>query len=290
MGAAIPQTEPIVIDGKLVAQRVRQEVAEGVERLVSVSGMRPGLATILVGDDPASEVYVRNKRKACTAAGMQDLHHRLPDTATHVEVGRLIDELAADHQVSGILLQLPLPPHLDSATLVERIPAAKDVDGLTVANAGLLAQGRPGLTPCTPTGVIRLLDEYGVPLAGARAVVVGRSALVGRPMAALLTQRDATVTLCHSRTRDLEQRCREADVLVVASGQRGLVQADWLRPGAVVIDVGIHRTENGLTGDVAPGAAVEAEAAMVTPVPGGVGPMTIAMLMRNTLQAARAQG
>jgi methylenetetrahydrofolate dehydrogenase (NADP+) / methenyltetrahydrofolate cyclohydrolase len=284
MKTATASSAPAIIDGKAIAAKVRAEVAHGVKELEATRSVRPGLATILVGDDPASEVYVRNKRKACVAAGMVDFHHHLRSTATQDEITSLIDALAEDAAVSGILLQLPLPGHLDGTSLIERIPPGKDVDGLTTVSAGLLARGRPGLTPCTPTGVIRLLDEHRVPLSGARAVVVGRSTLVGRPMAALLTQRDATVTLCHSRTVDLPERCREADVLVVASGQRGLVQEDWVKPGAVVIDVGIHRTESGLTGDVAPGVA--ARAAMVTPVPGGVGPMTIAMLLMNTLAAA----
>ncbi|MCZ4535934.1 bifunctional methylenetetrahydrofolate dehydrogenase/methenyltetrahydrofolate cyclohydrolase FolD [Gordonia terrae] len=278
------EVEQVVIDGKAIAAQVRAEVAEGVAAFVERHGRRPGLATVLVGSDPASEVYVRNKRRACVAAGMADHHHRVDEDATQDEVEALVDALAADDSVSGILLQLPLPAHLDSVALVERIPADKDVDGLTAVNAGLIAQGRPGLVPCTPGGVIRLLDQHQVELSGARAVVIGRSILVGRPMAALLTQRDATVTLCHSRTVDLAARCREADILVVASGQRALVQSNWVRPGAVVIDVGIHRTDDGLAGDVAPGAAVQA--ALVTPVPGGVGPMTIAMLLSNTLLAA----
>jgi methylenetetrahydrofolate dehydrogenase (NADP+)/methenyltetrahydrofolate cyclohydrolase len=243
---------------------------------------------VLIGDDPASEVYVRNKRRLSVGAGMQDLHRHLPADADQATVAALVDELAADPAVSGILLQLPLPPHLDSDALIARIPATKDVDGLTTANAGLLAQGRPGLRPCTPAGVMALLDEYEVPLSGAEAVVVGRSVLVGKPMAQLLLARNATVTVCHSRTRDLPEVCRRADVLVVAAGIPGLVGGDAVRPGATVIDVGIHRGEDGLRGDV-DAAAVAEVAGALTPVPGGVGPMTIAMLLANTLTAARAQ-
>lgn len=277
-----------LIDGTAVARRVREEVGRGVEALVAAGGVAPGLATVLIGDDPASEVYVRNKRRLSVGAGMQDLHRHLPADADQATVAALVDELAADPAVSGILLQLPLPKHLDSDALIARIPAAKDVDGLTTANAGLLAQGRPGLRPCTPAGVMTLLDEYEVPLSGAEAVVVGRSVLVGKPMAQLLLARNATVTVCHSRTRDLAEVCRRADVLVVAAGIPGLVGGDGIRPGATVIDVGIHRGEDGLHGDV-DAAAVAEVAGALTPVPGGVGPMTIAMLLANTLTAARAQ-
>jgi methylenetetrahydrofolate dehydrogenase (NADP+)/methenyltetrahydrofolate cyclohydrolase len=277
-----------VIDGTAVARRVREEVARGVEKLVAGGGTAPGLATVLIGDDPASEVYVRNKRRLCVAAGMQDLHRHLPGDVDQASVAALLDELAADPAVSGILLQLPTPGHLDSDALIARIPAEKDVDGLTTANAGLLAQGRPGLRPCTPAGVLTLLDEYDVPLSGAEAVVVGRSVLVGKPMAQLLLARNATVTIAHSRTRDLAEVCRRADVLVVAAGIPGLVGADAVKPGATVIDVGIHRGENGLRGDVEFDAVAEVAGA-ITPVPGGVGPMTIAMLLANTLTAATVQ-
>jgi methylenetetrahydrofolate dehydrogenase (NADP+)/methenyltetrahydrofolate cyclohydrolase len=276
------------IDGTAVARKVREEVAKGVEQLVAAGGTAPGLATVLIGDDPASEVYVRNKRKLSAAAGMQDLHRHLPGDVDQDTAAALIDELAADPAVSGILLQLPTPKHLDSEALLARIPAEKDVDGLTTTNAGLLAQGRPGLRPCTPSGVMVLLDEYDVPLQGAEAVVVGRSVLVGKPMAQLLLERNATVTTCHSRTRDLAEVCRRADVLVVAAGIPGLVGADAVKPGATVIDVGIHRGEHGLHGDVDTAAVAEV-AGKITPVPGGVGPMTIAMLLANTLAAAKAQ-
>jgi methylenetetrahydrofolate dehydrogenase (NADP+)/methenyltetrahydrofolate cyclohydrolase len=277
-----------LIDGTAVARRVREDVARGVEKLVADGGTAPGLATVLIGDDPASEVYVRNKRRLCVEAGMQDLHRHLPGDVDQAAAAALVDELAADPAVSGILLQLPTPKHLDSDALIARIPAEKDVDGLTTANAGLLAQGRPGLRPCTPAGVLTLLDEYDVPLSGAEAVVVGRSVLVGKPMAQLLLGRNATVTICHSRTRDLAEVCRRADVLVVAAGIPGIVGADAVKPGATVIDVGIHRGDTGLRGDVEFDEVAEVAGA-ITPVPGGVGPMTIAMLLANTLTAARVQ-
>jgi methylenetetrahydrofolate dehydrogenase (NADP+)/methenyltetrahydrofolate cyclohydrolase len=277
-----------LIDGTAVARRVREDVAKGVEKLLAAGGTAPGLATVLIGDDPASEVYVRNKRRLSAAAGMNDLHRHLPGDVDQATAAALIDELAADPAVSGILLQLPTPPQLDSEALLARIPAEKDVDGLTTVNAGLLAQGRPGLRPCTPSGVIVLLDQYDVPLQGAEAVVVGRSVLVGKPMAQLLLERNATVTVCHSRTRDLPAVCRRADVLVVAAGIPGLIGADAVKPGATVIDVGIHRSEDGLRGDVDTAAVAEV-AGKITPVPGGVGPMTIAMLLANTLTAAKVQ-
>jgi methylenetetrahydrofolate dehydrogenase (NADP+)/methenyltetrahydrofolate cyclohydrolase len=276
-----------IIDGTSVAHRVRAETAAGVAELVAQGGRAPGLATVLIGDDPASEVYVRNKRRACVAAGMRDFHRRFPGSVTQEQVERTLVELAEDPEVSGILLQLPVHG-LDVDALLARIPFDKDVDGLTVENAGRLAQGRPGLRPCTPAGVVRLLDEYEVPLAGAEVVVVGRSVLVGKPMAQLLLGRDATVTMCHSRTEDLTGTCRRADVLVVAAGVPGLLGGAAVRPGAVVVDVGIHRGDEGLHGDVRFGEVSEV-AGLVTPVPGGVGPMTIAMLLANTLEAARLQ-
>ncbi|SOD98398.1 bifunctional methylenetetrahydrofolate dehydrogenase/methenyltetrahydrofolate cyclohydrolase FolD [Blastococcus haudaquaticus] len=277
-----------LIDGTAVARKVREDVGRGVEELVAGGGVAPGLATVLIGDDPASEVYVRNKRRLSVQAGMQDLHRHLPGDVDQATAAALVDELAADPAVSGILLQLPTPEHLDSDALIARIPPDKDVDGLTTSNAGLLAQGRPGLRPCTPAGVMTLLEEYDVPLSGAEAVVVGRSVLVGKPMAQLLLAQNATVTICHSRTRDLAEVCRRADVLVVAAGIPGIVGADAVKPGATVIDVGIHRGENGLRGDVEFDEVAEVAGA-ITPVPGGVGPMTIAMLLANTLTAARAQ-
>lgn len=277
-----------LIDGKAVAAKVRKQVAAGVAEIVGRCGSAPGLATILVGEDPASEVYVRNKRRACVATGMVDLHRRLPFSVTQRELEAVLAALAEDPQVSGILLQLPLPDHLDVDALLDLIPPEKDVDGLTAANAGRLGQGRPRLRPCTPAGIERLLDEYEVPLSGAKAVVIGRSVLVGRPMAQLLVARDATVVLCHSRTRDMVVEARQADVLVVAAGVPGLIGREAVRPGATVIDVGIHRDGDGLRGDVQ-FSQVREVAGLLTPVPGGVGPMTIAMLLENTLQAARQQ-
>jgi methylenetetrahydrofolate dehydrogenase (NADP+)/methenyltetrahydrofolate cyclohydrolase len=278
----------MLIDGTVIARHVRDDVAKGVAELVATGRAAPGLATVLIGDDPASEVYVRHKRRACAAAGMTDLHRHLPADVTQDEAATLIDELAADPTVSGILLQLPTPAHLDPESLLSRIPADKDVDGLTVASVGLLAQGRPGLRPCTPSGVMVLMDEHDVPLEGTEVVVVGRSILVGKPMAQLLLERNATVTICHSRTRDLAAVCRHADVLVVAAGIPDVIGPDAVKPGATVIDVGIHRGESGLRGDVDTAAVAEI-AGKITPVPGGVGPMTIAMLLANTLQAAWTQ-
>jgi methylenetetrahydrofolate dehydrogenase (NADP+)/methenyltetrahydrofolate cyclohydrolase len=277
-----------LMDGKALARQVRDEVAAGTAEFTERTGTVPGLATVLIGHDPASEVYVRNKRRACVEAGMRDLHRQLPEDVSQTEAADLVDALAEDPAVAGILVQLPAPAHLDTEQLLARIPAGKDVDGLTTANAGLLAQGRPGLRPCTPSGVMRLLDAYDVQLSGAEAVVVGRSVLVGKPMAQLLLERNATVTTCHSRTRDLAEVCRRADVLVVAAGVPGIVAAEAIRPGATVIDVGIHRGSDGLRGDVEFDKAVEV-AGLLTPVPGGVGPMTIAMLLANTLDAAREQ-
>ena len=270
-----------VIDGRAVARRVRADVARRVGDLA----VSPGLATVLVGDDPASAVYVNSKRKQCVEAGIRDLHQHLPGDIAQEKLEAVVDDLNADPEVTGILVQLPLPDHIDPARVVNRVDPAKDVDGLTEISAGRLAQGRSGLRPCTPSGVIELLDAYAVPLEGAEAVVIGRSELVGRPQAQLLLQRNATVTVCHSRTRDLEAICRRADILVAAAGIRHLVGAEAVKPGATVIDVGIHRTEDGLRGDVDQDA-VRPVAGALTPVPGGVGPMTIAMLLRNTLQAA----
>jgi methylenetetrahydrofolate dehydrogenase (NADP+) / methenyltetrahydrofolate cyclohydrolase len=270
-----------VIDGRAVARTVRADVARRVGDLA----VSPGLATVLVGDDPASGVYVNSKRKQCVEAGMRDLHQHLPGDIAQEKLEAVVDDLNADPEVTGILVQLPLPDHIDPARVVNRVDPGKDVDGLTEISAGRLAQGRSGLRPCTPSGVIELLDAYAVPIEGAEAVVVGRSELVGRPQVQLLLQRNATVTVCHSRTRDLEAVCRRADILVAAAGIRHLVGAEAVKPGATVIDVGIHRTEDGLRGDVDQDA-VRPVAGALTPVPGGVGPMTIAMLLRNTLQAA----
>ena len=277
-----------IIDGKAIAQQVRAEVAEEVTAWVNAGNEAPGLATVLVGDDPASAVYIGGKQKASAEVGIAGFDHRLAADTPQDDVERLLGELNDDPRVSGILLQLPTPPHIDGGAMSELIRPEKDVDGLTPISAGLLAKGRPGLRPCTPAGVMELLRRHDVALEGAEAVVVGRSDLVGKPLSALLLAANATVTMCHSRTHDLAEVCRRADVLVAAVGRPRLVQGDWVKEGAVVIDVGIHRTEDGLVGDVdfAPAAA---RARLITPVPGGVGPMTIAMLLRNTLQAARAQ-
>jgi methylenetetrahydrofolate dehydrogenase (NADP+)/methenyltetrahydrofolate cyclohydrolase len=271
----------VVIDGKAIAASVRAEVAAQI----ASSGLSAGLATVLVGEDPASEIYVRNKIRACEEVGIASIHHSLPAGAAQDEVAALIGELNDRGDVSGILLQLPVPDQLDGPALTALISPDKDVDGLTPVSAGRLLQNRPGLRPCTPAGCIELLDRYDVELSGADAVVVGRSDLVGRPVAQLLLHRNATVTVCHSRTRDLAAQCRRADVLIAAVGRPELVRGDWVKPGAAVIDVGINRTPDGLLGDVEYAAAAQ-RAAYITPVPGGVGPMTIAMLLRNTLIAA----
>jgi methylenetetrahydrofolate dehydrogenase (NADP+) / methenyltetrahydrofolate cyclohydrolase len=276
-----------IIDGKAVAQAVRNEVREEVAAWVAAGNEAPGLATVLVGDDPGSAIYVSGKQKASAEVGIRGFDHRLPQDAEHREVSKLLDELNEDPAVSGILLQLPTPPQVDGGALSERIWPSKDVDGLTPISAGLLAKGRPGLRPCTPNGVMELLRRYDVSLEGAEAVVVGRSDLVGKPMSALLLGANATVTTCHSRTRDLPEVCRRADVLVAAVGIPELVRGDWVKEGAVVIDVGINRTDDGLKGDVEFAGAGE-RARLITPVPGGVGPMTIAMLLRNTMTAAKA--
>ena len=275
-----------IIDGKAVAAKVREEVRREVEALER----KPGLATILVGDDPASAVYVRMKREDSAEVGIESFHHEPGADVSPDDLAELIISLNADEKVDGILLQLPLPDALDQDEFISLIDPAKDVDGLTTANAGLLMHGREeAMVPCTPAGVMRLLEEAGVELSGARAVVLGRSILVGKPMAQLLLGANATVTHCHSRTRDLPAVCREADVLVAAVGSAGLVTGDMVGEGAVVIDVGTNRTDDGLVGDVDFEAAKE-RAGAITPVPGGVGPMTRAMLLVNTLKAARARG
>jgi methylenetetrahydrofolate dehydrogenase (NADP+)/methenyltetrahydrofolate cyclohydrolase len=274
-----------VIDGRAVAADVRVQVARDVGAFVERTGRRPGLATVLVGDDPASAVYVAGKQKASREVGIAGFDHRLPAGAPEDEVVELVERLNADDDVSGIIVQLPVPPHLDGVRLTGLVDPAKDVDGLTPVSAGLLVLGRPGLRPATPTGVMLLLEHTGVELEGAEAVVVGRSNLLGKPMAQMLVAANATVTVCHSRTRDLGEVCRRADVLVAAAGRAGLVRGDWVKPGATVIDVGANRTPDGLVGDVDHAGAAE-RAAAITPVPGGVGPMTIACLLRNTLEAA----
>jgi methylenetetrahydrofolate dehydrogenase (NADP+)/methenyltetrahydrofolate cyclohydrolase len=282
-----------LIDGKAIAARVRAEVAREVEAFKQHAGRTPGLATVLVGGDPASAVYVAAKQRACLEVGMAPFDRRLPAESSEAEVAEELDALNADAAVNGILLQLPVPAHLDGPSLTGMIAPEKDVDGLTPVNAGLLSLGRPGLRPCTPSGVMELLRDAGATLEGAEAVVVGRSNLFGKPMAQLLLAESATVTVCHSRTRDLREVCSRADILIAAVGRARLIEGDYVKPGAVVIDVGMNRltpeqagNKSGLVGDVDFAAASEIASA-ITPVPGGVGPMTIAFLLRNTLQAAR---
>jgi methylenetetrahydrofolate dehydrogenase (NADP+)/methenyltetrahydrofolate cyclohydrolase len=278
----------MIIDGRAVAAEVRERVRGEVEEFVSERGFRPGLATVLAGDDEGSKIYVRNKHKASEEVGMTSFDHKLPADVPQSELADLIAALNDDESVSGILLQLPVPPQIDGDELIELIDPLKDVDGLTPVNAGRLVQGIDGLVPSTPRGVMELLRVAGAELRGAEAVVVGRSKLVGKPLAALLLAADATVTQCHSKTRDLAEVCRRADILVAAVGVARLVNADMVREGAIVIDVGVNRDESGLVGDV-DFDSVKEKAAAITPVPGGVGPMTIAMLLANTLDAARRQ-
>ncbi|HET9073909.1 MAG TPA: bifunctional methylenetetrahydrofolate dehydrogenase/methenyltetrahydrofolate cyclohydrolase FolD [Solirubrobacteraceae bacterium] len=283
-----------IIDGRAIAADIRAETAREVADLVAGGLPTPGLATILVGDDPASEVYIGMKRRQCVEAGIVDLHRHLPATATQAEVAALISELNADAAVSGILLQLPVPKPLDGGALTELIHPDKDVDGLTSVSVGRLSRGDAGLRPCTPSGVMELLDRHRVTVEGAEAVVVGRSDLFGKPAAMMLLHRNATVTMAHSRTRDLAAVCRRADILIAAVGVPRLIGAGHVKPGAVVIDVGINRIANAadpeakptLVGDVDFDAVAEV-ASLITPVPGGVGPLTIAMLLANTVQAAR---
>jgi methylenetetrahydrofolate dehydrogenase (NADP+)/methenyltetrahydrofolate cyclohydrolase len=276
-----------IIDGKAVAARIRAQVAEDVALLVSERGSPPGLATVLVGEDPPSQIYVAGKHRACAEVGIASIERELAADARQEELLAVVSELNADPAVSGIIVQLPLPGHLDAARATSAVDPAKDVDGLTPTNAGLLVQGRDGLVSATPLGVIELLRRYDTPLEGAHAVVVGRSDLVGKPVASLLLAENATVTVCHSRTRNLEEVCRSADVLIAAVGRPRLVTGEMVHEGATVIDVGMNRTDEGLVGDVDFEAAAE-RARAITPVPGGVGPMTIAMLLRNTVKAARA--
>jgi methylenetetrahydrofolate dehydrogenase (NADP+)/methenyltetrahydrofolate cyclohydrolase len=284
-----------IIDGKAIAARVRAQVADEVRAFAARGGSAPGLATVLVGADPASAVYVAGKQRACAEVGMTPFDKRLPPGASAEEVAELLHSLNGDPAVSGVLLQLPLPAHLDGPSLTGLIDSGKDVDGLTPVNAGLLSLGRPGLRPCTPLGVMELLASVEPParLEGAEAVIVGRSNLFGKPMAQLLLEANATVTVCHSRTRDLAAVCARADILIAAVGRPRLIAREFVKPGAVVIDVGMNRltpeqagNASGLVGDVN-FAAVSEVARAITPVPGGVGPMTIALLLRNTLNAAR---
>lgn len=288
-----------IIDGKILSQQVRQESAEEVAKLVAAGMPRPGLATVLVGENPASKSYVGSKQKACAELGMESYGFHLPETATQSEVEGLVAELNADPRINGILVQLPLPGGLIEEDVLKKISLEKDVDGFHPINIGRLAQkGRdPLFVPCTPAGCILMLDKFGVKLDGANAVVLGRSNIVGMPVALLLVRRNATVTICHSRTKNLPDVVRSADVLIAAVGRAEMVRGDWVKPGAVVIDVGINRIEDPehpkgsrLVGDVKFDEAKEVASA-ITPVPGGVGPMTIALLMKNTVRAAKlAQG
>jgi len=283
-----------ILDGKAFAEGLRARIAAAVARLQVDHGLVPGLAVVLVGDNPASDVYVRSKGRATRAAGMISQEYRLPEGTAQDELVALVARLNADPAVHGILVQLPLPAHIDAAAVTDAIDPAKDVDGFHVRNVGLLALGRPALVPCTPLGCLMLLRAHLGSLTGAEAVVIGRSAIVGKPMAQLLLAQDCTVTVAHSRTRDLAEVCRRADILIAAVGRPGMVGADWVRPGATVIDVGINRIGEGdarrLVGDV-DFDAVRPVAGAITPVPGGVGPMTIACLLANTVTAAaRAAG
>lgn len=276
-----------LIDGKAVAATVRAEVAERTKKLFDETGIRAGLAVIIVGEDPASEVYVRNKHTACHEAGMHSLEVVMPAETTQAELEAKVDEVSADPAIHGLIVQMPLPSHLDTEAAIERIPFAKDADGLTSGAMGRLMTLQPGPLPCTPAGVIELLKAYDVDMRGAHAVIVGRSEIVGKPQAHLLLKEDCTVTICHSRTKDLEGICQQADILVAAVGRPKMLGAQHVKDGAVVVDVGINRLPEGLCGDV-DFDAVQPKARLITPVPGGVGPMTIAMLLKNTVIAAEA--
>lgn len=277
-----------IIDGKRLAARVREQAAIDVSELVE-HGVHPHLAVVLVGDDQASATYVRSKLKDCEECGIASQDYKLPSATSQDDLMNLVEHLNADPVITGILVQMPLPAHLDAEKVIAAISPDKDVDGFHPESLGCLVRGLPGLRPCTPAGIMAMLDEYGIELSGKNAVIVGRSSIVGKPMAFMLLERDATISVAHSRTRDIADVCRTADVLVVACGIPKMVQGDWLKPGAVVIDVGMDRDENGkLCGDVDFDSAARVAGA-ITPVPGGVGPMTRAMLMSNIVQAARLQ-
>lgn len=275
-----------IINGKEVSKATREKVKGMVTEFVKSSNRQPCLAVIIVGEDPASQTYVRNKILGCAEVGMKSLSYELPETSTNEDVAKIINELAVDGNVDGILVQLPLPKHLDERYLLSLIPDSKDVDGFSPNNLGLLAMNAPRTVSCTPFGVMELIASTGVDIAGKRAVVIGRSNTVGKPMAMLLLNANATVTVCHSKTQNLAEVCREADILVAAIGRPKFVTADMVKPGAVVIDVGINRVDGKLVGDV-DFENVEPIAGYITPVPGGVGPMTISMLLYNTLMAAK---
>ncbi len=278
-----------LIDGKAIAAKVRAEVAAAVREIKARAGVTPGLALVRVGNDPASEVYVRGKVKACQETGMAGSEHILPESTSQADLLALVRKLNVDPRVHGVLVQLPLPKHISPDEVLELLAPQKDVDGFGPHSAGALFTGRKGLRPCTPLGILRLLDEANTPLTGARAIVVGRSNIVGKPVAMLLLERHATVTLAHSRTADLGAEVARADVVVAAVGKAEMIRGEWIKPGATVIDVGINRNAAGkLVGDVEFAKASE-RARAITPVPGGVGPMTIAYLLSNTIQAAKAQ-
>ena len=277
----------LIIDGKALALTLREAIAQGVQELVKTAGIKPGLAAVLVGDDPASAVYVRNKKLACEKAGIFPQEHRLPASTTQESLVTLIHQLNGDERIHGILVQLPLPSHIDTKIILQAVSPDKDADGFHPVNVGHLVEGDPIFVPCTPKGVMHMIDSTGEPIAGKRAVVIGRSNIVGKPVAMLLLHRHATVTICHSRTQDLSGVVREADIVVAAIGKPHFVTKDMVKPGAMVIDVGINRLPDGqLVGDV-DFDRVKEQAGWITPVPGGVGPMTIAMLLQNTLESAR---
>ncbi len=276
-----------IIDGKKVSEHIRAQIAEGVEKLKAETDITPGLAAVLVGDDPASEIYVRNKRKACANAGMYSEEHKLPAETTEQELLNLVDRLNNDPNIHGILVQLPLPDHINETKVLRAVSPLKDVDGFHPYNVGLLVEGNPRFISCTPHGIIKMLEFYNIDITGKEAVIVGRSNIVGKPVSMLLLHRHATVTICHSRTKPLDEVTRRADILVAAIGRANFITGDMVKEGAVVIDVGINRNEEGkLTGDV-DFEAVSQKASYITPVPGGVGPMTISMLLWNTLESAR---
>ncbi|MEK6604307.1 MAG: bifunctional methylenetetrahydrofolate dehydrogenase/methenyltetrahydrofolate cyclohydrolase FolD [Nitrospirota bacterium] len=276
-----------LIDGKALSQLVRDQIARDAAALLAQSGVKPGLAAILVGDDPASQLYVKNKHKACEAVGIHVADHKLPASTSQADLLALIDKVNRDSQIHGILVQLPLPKHIDSSVILNAVLPEKDADGFHPYNIGRLVEGNPIFEACTPRGVIKMIESTGVGIAGKRAVVVGRSNIVGKPVALMLLHRHATVTICHSRTVDLPAVCREAEILVVAIGKARFVTADMVRDGAVVVDVGVNRTEDGkFVGDV-DFEPVSKKAGWISPVPGGVGPMTIAMLLQNTLESAQ---
>ncbi|GJM16786.1 MAG: bifunctional protein FolD [Thermodesulfobacteriota bacterium] len=276
-----------IIDGKKVSEHIRAQIAEGVEKLKADTDITPGLAAVLVGDDPASEIYVRNKRKACANAGMYSEEHKLLAETTEQELLNLVDRLNNDPNIHGILVQLPLPDHINETKVLRAVTPLKDVDGFHPYNVGLLVEGNPRFISCTPHGIIKMLEFYNIDITGKEAVIVGRSNIVGKPVSMLLLHRHATVTVCHSRTKPLDEVTRRADILVAAIGRANFITADMVKDGAVVIDVGINRNEEGkLTGDV-DFEAVSQKASYITPVPGGVGPMTISMLLWNTLESAK---